>query len=379
MPEAQASTDYPLQIRMNYADAPDYTCLAIVDSIRNIGFDDRSLAKPHSGTGMTSLVNHRHLTWVEEVRIVDSIGVARGSTVRLVVPLQGSTIKFPFVPGERYLVLATGQKVSMFVEPTSWARSGVVGEFARNSNEIAGFAAFETHMSKLSTGETPAWQIANSVADTLVSSTDASLRRTLSWFDSCGYPGLVGSEYVEGRKDLPFAHRLLSSVRNASAYRRSKVYQLLCRWHVRDMEEPYVQSLIDTSKLANSWTAPEDSFFGENLRRTPPIAGAADREWSRLTAEEWVTAIVKSKNPKITDYLLNSFDFVTSENENRQLAELLNGSDISLQGDIVNFFAEAYGIPNMGVLKEGKPGHSVWRNRDEAVGYWRSRFKVNHP
>ena len=377
---AQRIGDYPFQKSggFRYADAADYTCLSIVESVRAVGVDDRTPAAPKAQSG-PRIVSNEHLNWVEEVRIVDSLSLTRGSLVKIVVHTGARFMAYPFVAGKRYLVLANSQKNGAFVEPTWEVQSGIQGEPSKAANEIAAFAAFETQQTKLAKGDSPAWKLANSVADTLINASDESLRRTLGWLNVMDYPGYSDTAFIAGRPDFPFADRLRENVEGKSPYRMAKVYQVLCHWKVFGTEKHYVHLLIEASKSASAWTAPGDYFWYGGLGFSKAGTSDANYQWIDLTPEVWTNAITEAKSVPIRDYLFANFPMTTTDEQNQRLAFLLNDPSQGTQAGIVGHFARVYDLPKLGFIQGDAAEQFAWRNKSEALSYWRKRFGVVTP
>jgi hypothetical protein len=374
--QAQSARDYPLQTdSFSYKDAADYNALSIVQSIRNLGSQTRTSA-PVTLNGSV-IAGRGDSVWVEEARVIDSATLPQGKIVHILVPASSGKILFPFEAGKRYLVIATGQAKGAFVEPASRAEAVPdIGKPAA-SNEILGFAAFETHAARLSPGQSSAWRIANSVADTLIDSSDADLRRTLSWLFTMWYPGSEDPLLRVGRPDFEYAQRLRADITNPTAYRSAKVYQVLCRWKVFGMQTPFLQALIKASKDPAAWTATGDLLLNGDLNYGSPAAtGDPNYQAITLNAETWTDAVLEAKSAPIRGYLLGSFDYYTTEEQNRRLAALLSDPDEGTQAQIVTHLSRNLKMPEKDVARTGPEQRFAWKNKDEVLSYWRSRYGI---
>jgi hypothetical protein len=376
---AQNARDYPLQgDSFCYGDATDYTALSIVRSVRNIGPERRT---PTVQPPNPVMVNPDGSMWVEQVEVIDSLTLRKGSVVKVVVPTPYGKAAYPFVAGKRYLVIATGQEDGVFREPKSRRDPGTSSNHANGPDEIYGFAAFETHQSKLSAGESPAWRIANSIADTLRDSSDEALRRTLSWLYVMRYPGSDDPAFRVGRHDFEYAERLRANLTNPSAYRKSKVYQVLCGWKVFGMEMPFLNALIEASNSPTAWTSRGDYLYIGDLQfGSPGTSGDPNYKGVTLNAESWTSAVVGSKSEPVRGFLLASFDYITNDDQNRRLAELLNDRSEGVQAMIVTHLARNLNVPDKDVMRGDVAQRFAWKNKDEVLSYWRSRYGIpGHP
>ena len=380
--------DYPLQAGLDYKVAERVTVLAVVECIAPSTTGERRYSPIGTTTGPADSVEARlsqlrpkDRVVAESVRVIDSTSMRPGTKVTVVTPFGRERAAFQMQPGARYLLLGGVAKDGLLAVPAGIDATGVQATPALAADEVSGWAVFETKAQSLSKGIDRADQIVNSIADTLTGATDAEARRTMAWFESCGYPGGGRGTNPSGRADFPTSLRLRSLADHASSdYQRAKIYQVLCEWEVAGAEGPFAQALVAISRNPLAYTTPGDFLLGGVFGYS--AAYALDHPGYKAYAMDgnmWADSVVNAKSKPIQTFLLMNLGGRTDLTHDKALARLLFGTDDSIGQAVAAHLAWNQNRPDLQPKMQDVAGRPVWMNRQIVTQAWTSRFGIAVP
>lgn len=315
---------------------------------------------------------------VEKIKVLSSTYLASGLSATVLVPWQQvSPVALPV--GRRVLLVATKPRDGYLGWPTVIGQTVPRYELFRSGSpsEVFGLAYLETTQGQLPADERPEWQLLAALAGCIPGTSDENVIAIAKFMRCEPPPGADSFQLSLGHEPDAYYELFASAVAAEAPYHRALIFNALNVFAYYGSGDRYEQavreSASDPGAFPNGVGSPR--FWEE-------ASGSAPRKYvkhHRYLDFQTVDAIVASKNPRISVYLLLSLGGDKPPVGERDLLSKLDDPDPELRWNIVSALARWHKdpahSPQAPLRPAGRSEVSTYPGLDQAVSYWKAYLK----
>ncbi|HVT11469.1 MAG TPA: hypothetical protein VHE55_04315, partial [Fimbriimonadaceae bacterium] len=180
--------------------------------------------------------------------------------------------------------------------------------------------------------------------------------------------------------DGPLVDRIRAHLAKArTPYEKSKVLELMVRWHIKGSIKPYMMALRQLLRDPHAYSEEEDRQYLWGLIRDIGAQAVEFDGFYQELEDDAINDLLGASNPVLAIYWMDHCGQIPNSEQMARFATLLNWDNKDVQYKVAESLANWLHEPTHAPKLYGSVGdHEIpYPDLTEAVAYWKKRFGID--